>query len=327
MAGPKDRRGEDPTAPGWYPDPWSATGEGERYFDGNRWGSSEKPLARHSVATREPDPVKPDRARRVFLPVAVLAVLVAAVWLLPKMLSGGSGSNGGTNTAAPRSNTAPPASTEEAARPIGKPAPVPAGTGQFEVLQHQRGGTTPVAFDPCRPIHYVVNLQGAPGDGLSLIQAGVAKVSTATGLRFVYDGPSTELPAKERVAYQPNRYSKARWAPVLIAWADEKTYPELAGYIAGVGSAQAVYAPDDRLVYVTGQVVLDDQQLALAQTPGRGQASAIVLHELGHLVGLDHTSDRTQIMYSEAQFNVQTYGDGDLRGLALLGRQACVPDV
>ena len=32
-----------PDAPGWYPDPWSATGGGERYFDGKRWGTNERP--------------------------------------------------------------------------------------------------------------------------------------------------------------------------------------------------------------------------------------------------------------------------------------------
>ena len=42
-----------------------------------------------------------------------------------------------------------------------------------------------------------------------------------------------------------------------------------------------------------------------------------MLHEFGHLIGLDHTSDRTQIMFSEAQLNVRDYADGDLRGLSL----------
>src|SRR3954452_13010515 len=31
-----------PDQPGWYPDPWSATGSGERYFDGKRWGGTDR---------------------------------------------------------------------------------------------------------------------------------------------------------------------------------------------------------------------------------------------------------------------------------------------
>jgi hypothetical protein len=325
MAGGSGRKDEDPTAPGWYPDPWSATGEGERYFDGTRWGTTERPLARHTVAVMTPDPIKSDRSRRVFLPIVILVVLVAAVWGVPKLLDNDSGSD---ETGTPQQSIdAPPASTEEAAEPLGKPARVPEGNGTFEVSQHQRGSSTPVAFDPCRPIHYVVNVAGAPTDGLAIVKRSIATVSTATGLKFVYDGASSEVPDKEREAYQPSQYSDRRWAPVLIAWTDEASFSELSGYIAGVGSTQPVRAQNGRLVYVTGQVVLDGEQLSTQLAPNRAEVDAIALHELGHLVGLDHTSDRTQLMFSEAQFNVDTYGDGDLRGLALLGRQACFPGV
>ncbi len=184
-----------------------------------------------------------------------------------------------------------------------------------------------MAWDPCRPVHYVVNVNGAPSDGLAIVQGAIAQVGRATGLRFVYDGAVGETPDKARELYQPARYGTARWAPVLVAWADEASYPQLAGYVAGIGEPLPVYAPNGRLVYVSGEVVLDDEQLSAAQLPDRALASAIVLHELGHLVGLDHTSDRSQLMFSESQFNVRTYADGDLRGLALLGRQACFPNV
>ena len=52
-----------------------------------------------------------------------------------------------------------------------------------------------------------------------------------------------------------------------------------------------------------------------------------MLHEFGHLVGLDHTADKHEIMFSEADFNVRDYGIGDLRGLALLGTQPCDPGI
>ncbi len=205
---------------------------------------------------------------------------------------------------------------------------MPAGSGRFEFLSNQPGdAATPVAFDPCRPVHYVVNPAGAPSDGLALIKDAVARVSTATGLTFVYDGISNETPDKAREPYQPDRYGKDRWAPVLIAWADEASFPKLAGYVAGIGGPQTVQAPNGRLVYVTGDIVLDSQQLSADEEPDRAQAEATILHEFGHLVGLDHTNDRTQLMFSEAEFNVADFGDGDRRGLARLGTQACFPNV
>jgi hypothetical protein len=73
--------------------------------------------------------------------------------------------------------------------------------------------------------------------------------------------------------------------------------------------------------------VLDRVDLSAANMSDRGLAQATVMHELGHLVGLAHTSDRTQLMFSETLPNVKDFGAGDLRGLALLGTQPCYPNV
>ena len=66
-----------------------------------------------------------------------------------------------------------------------------------------------MTYDPCRPIRYVVRPDNAPTNGLQLIQQAVAQVSDATGLEFVYEGPTTEGPG-ERRPYQPGRYGE-RW--------------------------------------------------------------------------------------------------------------------
>lgn len=60
---------------------------------------------------------------------------------------------------------------------------------------------------------------------------------------------------------------------------------------------------------------------------GRQVVRAIVLHELGHLVGLGHVTDATQLMYPEGQPGVTDFGAGDLAGLAALGRGTCRPDL
>jgi predicted Zn-dependent protease len=113
----------------------------------------------------------------------------------------------------------------------------------------------------------------------------------------------------------------------LIAWSDEHSYKPLAGDVAGIGQSVAAKARSGRLAYVSGQVVLDDGQLSAARVTDRADVRAVLLHELGHLVGLDHTSDRRQLMFSESQFNVTDYANGDLRGLALLGTQSCFRDL
>jgi hypothetical protein len=354
-----------PQAAGWYPDPWSATGEGERYFDGKKWGSSARPLARHTQTPPAPGasvtPITAGRRRKVgrfkpprlgtggpkgggvkgwwarvrnrYGPLLILIALVLLVWGLPKILDSRHRNNDVFVEPEPTPLTVPvnrpPASTEEAAKPLGVPAPVPAGAGDFEMLLHQPDdANAPVAFDPCRPIHYVVNPAGAPADGAALLAAALARVQTATGLHFVNDGATTEKPDKQREAYLPSRYNSTRWAPVLIAWSDQAAYPELSGYVAGVAGPNTVDTVDSQhLVDVSGQVVFDRRQLSVAKEPNRKLVRAIMLHELGHLVGLDHTADKTQLMFSEAEFNRLDYASGDLHGLAELGTQPCYPNV
>jgi hypothetical protein len=345
----RDRGGEHdpekPSAPGWYPDPWSATGDGERYFDGEKWGSSERPLGRLTVVDLEEHRKQRGRKKSApgpktsrwrlpshLRPVALLVALVLLIWGVPKLFQHDSkpATVGGTDDTVHVSPLSPPAGAEEAAKPRGTPAPTPTGPGKYEVANTQSDTpSVPVAFDPCRPIHYVVDTKGAPADGLTLVQRAIARIQRASGLQFVYDGPTDEAATNNRAPYLPQRYSADRWAPVLIAWDNESDFPQLAGYIAGVTSPRPVSVPDnpDRLVYVTGSVVLDSGDLAVAHLPDRALAQAMIMHELGHLVGLGHTNDRTQLMFSEAQANVKDFGAGDLRGLALLGTQACYPSV
>jgi hypothetical protein len=348
VAGKQDDDYQPPREPGWYPDPWSATGTGERYFDGKKWGTSERPLARHTAVDIDLGRGTSKRGaggarrgagaggargriRRAVRPTLVILGLLSVGWLLTRFSHNGSGTTQivvPASTVPARATDHPPPSNEEAARPLGVPAATPAGPGKYEVIRTQPDApNTPVAYDPCRPIHYVINPARAPRDAAALVQAAFARLQTATGLHFVDDGATSEPPRKARPLYQPGRYNTTRWAPVLIAWSNENAYPDLAGYVAGESGSAPVYAKANRLVYVTGQVVLDYQDLSIAKVPDRSEARAVIMHELGHLVGLDHTSDRSQLMFSEAEFNVRTYGAGDLRGLALLGTQACYPGV
>jgi hypothetical protein len=79
-------------------------------------------------------------------------------------------------------------------------------------------------------------------------------------------------------------------------------------------------------VLVTGTVSLDAGQFPaiLHRRNGTAIARAIILHELGHLVGLDHVDDR-QLMYPETGGDVLDFAAGDLTGLAAVGSGRCVP--
>lgn len=221
----------------------------------------------------------------------------------------------------------PPPSAEEQAAPIGHPPALPAAAGPYRFVRLQPSGSAPVAYDPCRPVHVVVNAATAPRESGQLLHAALERLNETTGLRFVEDGPTTEGPSANRAPYQPERYPGS-WAPVLVAWSDPAGDNRLDGNTAGYGGSISITTPSaNDSVYVTGEVVLDGPQLddLLGEPGGAAAARSVILHELGHLVGLDHVDDRSQIMNPIGSPTVTDYADGDRAGLALLGQGHCFP--
>jgi hypothetical protein len=195
---------------------------------------------------------------------------------------------------------------------LGSPAHAGVG-GPHAFLQHQPGDPDdPVAWDPCQEIHYEVNPAGGPDDAAGFVAEAITEVQQITGLQFHYDGSTDRRPDESGEASALNR------APVLIAWADEDEVPSLAGDVVGVGGAAALrFGRWWR--YTTGGVTLDTD---LGDDLDSGEAHAVLLHELGHLVGLDHVSDPSQLMFSETTFQ-DDYGPGDREGLIALGKGRC----
>jgi len=173
----------------------------------------------------------------------------------------------------------------------------------------------------------VVRQAGAPANGTALIDQAVARVSAATGLRFINDGPTNEPIIQDRAPYQPNRYGD-RWAPVLVAWATSSEVPDFGIDILGEAGSQRLARPGGQFTYVTGTVALDSTKMQqFIDRFGPNSARSVIEHELGHLVGLAHVSNVSQIMFPRAQPAVTEFGSGDLAGLAHAGSGDCVPDL
>jgi len=211
--------------------------------------------------------------------------------------------------------------------PLGRPALAPPGTGGYAFSMTRPDGS-PVAFDPCRPVPVVVRPDHEPGGADELLRQALAEVGAATGLQFVIEGRTDEAPSEDRAAYQPERYGD-RWAPVLVAWGSPGDTPLLrdegptgGGVLGRAGPLAWGSGADTR--FVTGMAVFNapaiDAQLRLGDDE---KARAVLLHELGHLVGLGHVSDPYQVMYDTNVWPLPTYRAGDLRGLEQLGLGPC----
>jgi hypothetical protein len=111
---------------------------------------------------------------------------------------------------------------------------------------------------------------------------------------------------------------------VLVSWATSTEVPQLEGAVAGIGGSVPMRERDGVTRYVTGGVTLDADEFALlaAQADGTPLMRAIVLHELGHVVGLAHVDDPRELMYGD-NVGLLDFGAGDRAGLARVGSGSC----
>ncbi|MCU1518357.1 MAG: peptidase and matrixin and adamalysin [Pseudarthrobacter sp.] len=236
------------------------------------------------------------------------------------------GESGGGRPAAAGRMEAPPPGLEESGTPLGMPEPPPYASDSYRFLAINGDGT-PVGYSPCRPLHYVVNAELVPAGAQSLIPDAIDTVSGATGIRFIYDGASSEQPSAQRAPYQPETYGD-RWAPLLIAWTTPEVAPQLKGKVIGTGGSTHFGYDDGPKTFVTGSLELDAAQIAeeLELPDGKLYATAVILHELSHVMGLEHVDDHRQLMFPEIG-TPEGLAAGDLNGLYALGSAPCRKDL
>ena len=196
-------------------------------------------------------------------------------------------------------------------------------------------------WDPCRPIGYRVNREQGTHGSIRDVKKAIHRVSKATGLTFVYRGRTSRIP---QAMWSDHAYPSD--TQLIIAWirpSQSTLWPSgtisINGKdtVAGRAGSWHVHATDTagRLWgrYNRGFVLLNARMRfpagfrAIGPTGSRGRE---LMHELGHVVGLDHprTGGRQQIMYPELTRKHSRWGRGDLAGLRIVGaRGGCLVDV
>jgi len=195
----------------------------------------------------------------------------------------------------------------------------------YSFLEAQRGGCLPVRFNPCEPIHYVVNATLAPAGALDDLREAIRRVEEATGLTFVNDGPTDEAAALNRPVAQPQRYGN-RWAPILVVWDHGAAFRmELTNPAGGRSVPVEGVSVSGELIVNVDATAEDHGRSRPANGFGEGSTwGRIFIHELGHIVGLGHVARSDEIMFSElgVQRGEAVFQAGDLMGLRLLGKEA-----
>lgn len=169
---------------------------------------------------------------------------------------------------------------------------------------------SPIRWASCDAIPYYLDLAGAPRGWRRTVAGAFAKVSAASGYAFAFHGTTT-------AGFQDAENA------IVLEWSDAARVPQLAGGTAGVAQTRWSSAGQ----YVGGGVAMDRSLLGWSPRTRSRVIHQILLHELAHVMGLDHVDDRRQIMNPVSYGDLTDYQNGDRAGLAAVGRNAgpCVP--
>jgi hypothetical protein len=177
-----------------------------------------------------------------------------------------------------------------------------------------------VRWDPCTPIRYKINAAGLSPAARSIAVEAIGQVAAATGLEFVDMGDTTDRPdlASPRRPPSPDY-------DLLVAYANGASFRAFTGtnsYMA-VGGPSATYQRGSGWRYDQGIVLVDLSDDLPFDWSSHGWGR-VLLHELGHVVGLLHIEDPGQLMYGRASSRT-SFAEGDLVGLRRLGNaQGCL---
>ncbi|GAB3862495.1 hypothetical protein GCM10028801_28040 [Nocardioides maradonensis] len=163
-------------------------------------------------------------------------------------------------------------------------------------------------WDPCGTITWKFTPGGYAGS-LRTVKAAIRRVSAATGLQFSYRGTT------RKIAFRGGAPSAG--VDLLISWATPRQVASLSG--SEVGSAISTTGFGG--YYDDGEMVLDRTAHLRHGFHASGAVDwgQVMLHELGHVVGLEHVGSRSEIMYPDATRRTHRYGAGDLAGLRAVG--------
>ena len=181
--------------------------------------------------------------------------------------------------------------------------------GHYAFMQMQPNGSdVPVGYNPCQKVQVEINYADATPDIYELTQHTLAQVNRASGLHLEYAGAS-----------QQKRDSQSLSGRLLIAFDDISRDSSLRDAAATGGSRSYTTTPDGvTKYYVGGTITLNTAEF---NHYSHHSQALVLAHEIGHALGLDHTTG-DEVM-TPGNYGVANWGHGDLTALALLGRIPC----
>jgi hypothetical protein len=156
----------------------------------------------------------------------------------------------------------------------------------------------PVVWRTCDAIQVLVNPGPGGASAFAEIRAAFDEAASFSGLRFDLRRDDALVP-QANWAVSGSVASYGSPPPVLVAWVDPSQTDLLREGVAGAAVANPLRLRTGRHL-VTGAVALDASQYDdfLAGAGAGKTRRNLLLHEIGHLLGLDHVDDHAALMYT-----------------------------
>jgi len=212
-------------------------------------------------------------------------------------------------------------------------AAVAADDGSFRLLtKPTESGPVVIRWNPCQDaITYKVNttharetrrgVAAARARARKEVVSAMDKVSAASGLPLTYTGTTRQIPTGDDWWQKQDQESE-----IVVAFVSRAAGHSTLLSGGSWGEGGQVYKYDGATV-VTGRgfAVFDRdkaRRLAAGFGPGTTRGN-LILHELGHVMGLDHVRDARQLMNPAiTSRSPNGFAAGDRAGLAELGPEA-----
>lgn len=226
-----------------------------------------------------------------------------------------------------------PSEEQSSARRLAPAVEQSQATG-YEFLYYDVSGEPTGLFSPCEPIRYQVDTTYEPENARLFLDMAIMDLESATGLVFEFAGdinvdvlanPSLlEEDGPVKIVFLPN----PQFNQLRELQGDNNPDEPLA--FAGP-MVLSLNVDKEQFIATGGRAVFDSSWIDEELSAGRDGIDLrstttylTFVHELAHVLGLDHVDDETELMHPiQTRANESGLGPGDMAGLAKAGQGAC----